>query len=263
MEPAAQAAHAILATIEASYQPTHDYVRVEAQRFRHLDLHFYERTMRLLSAKGFQLVADVEDRTISNAPRGVLMRVLLRTMLSRDGTVMAALYHPRVKALRLRMLLWVLRRLPKPVVDMETEFADGSFVVTSNAAGAAAIGMPALISARYLPAGTSVHEVHQVHQARMTEHLAARPGLTARVLRTHEEMVASQNRMNAIKAAYRTEVGGDHARGARRARDLWQRIDHPGSARGDRAGAGAPRGVTGGALLPDVPRLRTACRRAA
>lgn len=208
MEPTQQAAHDILATIEATFVPSHDYVRVEPQQFRHLDLRFYERTMRLLNAKGFRLVADVEDRTITRAPRGVLMPVMLRTMVSRDGTVMAALYHPRLKSLWTRVLLWVLRRAPGRVIDLETECSDGSFVVTSNASAAAAFALPALISAEFLPASASVHELHASHTRRVAAHLAVRPGIVARPIATHEQLVASQNRMNALKAAYRGEVGG-------------------------------------------------------
>ncbi|MCC7055305.1 MAG: hypothetical protein IT355_18680 [Gemmatimonadaceae bacterium] len=208
MEPTQKAALAILANIEATYKPVHDYVAADPQKFRHLDLQFYERTARLLSAKGFRHLADLEDRTITNAPGTVLMPVLIRALVSKDGTIMSALYHPRIGKLVLRILLWVMRTLPKPVVDMETECSDGTFVVTSNAASAAAIDLPALISARYLAAGTSVHEVHQEHVARLRAHLAERPGVTPLVVGTHQEMLASQHRMNAIKAAHRGEVGG-------------------------------------------------------
>lgn len=208
MEPTAQAAQRILATIEATFVPSHDYVRVEPQQFRHLDLRFYERTMRLLNAKGFRLVADVEDRTITRAPRGVLMPVMLRTMVSRDGTIMAALYHPRLKSLWMRVLLLVLRKAPGRVIDLETECSDGTFVVTSNASQAAAFSMPGMIDARFLDQQASVHEVHQAHVSRVAAHLASRPGIVARHIGTHEQLVASQNRMNALKAAWRGEIGG-------------------------------------------------------
>jgi hypothetical protein len=208
MHPTEKAAHEILATIEATYQPSHDYVNVDPKAFRHLDLKWYDRTARLLQSKGYKPLANVEDRTITNTPGGVLLPALVRTMLSKDGTVMASLYHARIKGLFLRLLLWLLRKLPGRVVDMETECSDGSFVVTSNAASAAVMELPALISADYLRAKATVHEVHQRHVVRLAAHLAHRPGVTARVMTTQAELVASQNRMNALKAAYRGEVGG-------------------------------------------------------
>jgi hypothetical protein len=137
----------------------------------------------------------------------VLSAVLIRSMVSRDGTVMAALYHPHIKRFWMRALLWVLRQLPGNVTDMETECTDGSFVVTSNAASAAAMENPPLVATEYLPARTSPLDVYARHTQRLAEHLAARPNVQARVVRTHEDLVASQNRMNAVKAAYRGEVG--------------------------------------------------------
>ncbi len=207
MEPVEQAARTILAVIEATYQPTHHYVIVKASSFRHLDIAYYEKATRLLTARGFRVLADVEDTTITATPGGVLMPVMIRTLLSKDGTVMAALYHPRIKPLLLRLLLWVMRKSPGKVVDMETEFSDGSFVVTSNAASAAAITLPELIAAEYLPITARVHDVHQRHTERVAAHLRQRSGITTRSIRTHDELIASQNRMNAIKAAFRGEIG--------------------------------------------------------
>jgi hypothetical protein len=208
MEPTEKAAHDILATIEATYQPTHHYVPVDPRAFRHLDQAFYDRTARLLASKGFRTLADVEDTTITATPGTVLMPVMIRTLLSRDGTIMAALYHPKIRSLFLRALIWVLRKSPGKIIDMETECSDGSFVVTSNAIGAAALTLPTLISVEYLATKSTVHEIHQRHTRRVAAHLDARTGVRARVITTHAELVASQNRMNAIKAAHRGEIGG-------------------------------------------------------
>lgn len=208
MDPVSTAAQHILATLEASYQPTHDYVAVETRAFRHLDLRFYERTATMLGAKGFRVVADIEDRTISNTPRTVLDRIMIRMLLSKDGTVTASLYDPRIKSFWKRLTLRLLRALPGKVVDMETEFSDGSFVVTSNAASAAAIRLPSLIDAEYHPCATTVHEIHARHTARVAGRLQHSSGVFARQCTGFAEMVASQNRMNALKAAFRGEIGG-------------------------------------------------------
>jgi hypothetical protein len=149
----------------------------------------------------------MEDRTITEAPNSVMSAILIRSLVSRDGTVMASLYHPHIRSLWIRALLWLLRKLPAKVTDMETECSDGTFVVTTNAASAAAIESPTLIDSEYLPAGTPALDVYARHTQRLAEHLAARPGVQARVIGTHAELVASQNRMNAIKAAYRGELG--------------------------------------------------------
>jgi hypothetical protein len=208
MNPSERAAQEILATIEATFQPTHRFVRVQAGSYRHLDLGFYDRTARDLTARGFSVLADVEDRTITETPGTVLSAILVRTLVSRDGTVMCALYHPHIRRFTLRALLWLFGKLPGKVTDMETECTDGSFVVTTNAASAAAFDSPALIAAEYLPVKTAPLDVYARHTQRLAEHLAARPGVQARTIASHDEMLASQNRMNALKAAFRGEVGG-------------------------------------------------------
>jgi hypothetical protein len=208
MEPSEKAARDILAMLEHTYQPTHQYVRVQPSAFPHLDVRWYEATTRELASKGFRHLADVEDKTITATPGGVLRPVLLRSLISRDGTVMSALYHPRLKPLWLRLLMWLLRKTPGKVTDMESEFTDASFVVTSNAAAAAALDAPALISSEFLPTTASTLEVLTRHTARVAAHLAERPGVSARVVTTHDEYVASQNRMNALKAAFRGQIGG-------------------------------------------------------
>jgi hypothetical protein len=207
MEPAQKAAQQILTVIESTYQPSHDYVTVQAHAFAHLDLAFYENTSRRLGEYGFRTLADLEDRTISATPGTVLARVMVRTLLSRDGTVMASLYHPRIKRVWMRCMLWVLRILPGKVVDMETECSDGSFVATSNAMGAA-LGLPPLISMEYMPAKTTALDIYERHTSRVAAHLKARDGVTVRVMADQQDLIASQNRMNALKAAFRGEIGG-------------------------------------------------------
>jgi hypothetical protein len=81
-------------------------------------------------------------------------------------------------------------------------------VVTSNAATAAERALPALISGERLRAKATVHEVHQRHVTHLAAHLAQRRGVSARSMSTQVELVASQNRSNALKAAYRSQVGG-------------------------------------------------------
>lgn len=208
MEPAEKAAHEILAAIEATYQATHRYVAVKPSDFPHLDIRWYEKTTQLFASKGFCKMADVEDKTITESPGTVLSAILVRALASRDGTVVAGLYHPHIKKLWVRLLLWVLRKTPGRVVDMETEFTDGSFVATSNAASAAALDNGPMILAEFLPITTTPLEVHARHLLRVAEHLKQRPGVVPREMRSYDDMLASQHRMNALKAAYRGEVGG-------------------------------------------------------
>jgi hypothetical protein len=208
MTPDTRAAQEILDQIAQIYQPTHRFVPARPADFRHLDLRWYDRTAAALTQRGFRRLGDLEDRTVTEAG-GVLAPAMLRTMRSGDGAVVAALYHARIRAFPLRVLLWLLRKLPGTVVDMETECTDGSFVVTTTApAIAGALEMPAMIATEYLPKGTTAQAVFERHEARVCDHLAARPGVTARRLLTLDDVLAAQHRLNALKAAFRGEIGG-------------------------------------------------------
>jgi hypothetical protein len=208
MTPNERTAQEILATLAATYTSTHDYVRVDERNFQHLDLKFYSRTTRLLEACGFRKLADIEDRTVTGTPGTVLSAIMVRAMSARDGTVTAAFYHPHVRSFGLRALLWLLRKLPGRMVDMETECSDGTFVVTSTAGLAGAFQSPPLIYAEYLPATTPVLDLYAKHTARVARHLSQRPGVKALEASTLDDLLASQHRMDAIKAAYRNGVGG-------------------------------------------------------
>lgn len=208
VDPNTEAARRILDTIEAHYQPVHRYVAADPAAFGHLDLAWYDRVTRRFEGYGFRHLGDLENKTITDAPGTVLRPTFLRAMVSRDGTVTAALYDPRIGGVGLRLLLWCLGKSPRPVVDCETECTDGSFVGTSNAMGASAIHLPSLIDVAWLPTRTSPEDVYAAHTARVTAHLKARPGVRAVVIRTREEMLASQDRQNAIKAAFRGEIVG-------------------------------------------------------
>lgn len=203
-----QAASRILDIIENTYQSTHRYVSANPRDFSHLDLKWYDATARLLNGNGFRSLADVEDKTITESPGTVLSAIMLRCMVSRDGTITSALYHPHLRSFWLRLMLRLTGKLPKHVTDFETELTDGSFVATSNAASAAKIATPPMLRAEFLAAGTPPLEVLQRHRQRVAEVLAANPNVTARVVRTHADMLASQHRQNALKAAYRGELGG-------------------------------------------------------
>lgn len=207
MDAYESAAGQILAQIRATYVPTHNYIEVSPAEFRHLNLRFYERTLSSLAKAGFRHLADFEDTTLTSVPGSILPRIMIRSMLSSDGTIMAAAYDPKVKLIW-RILLVLLRKKLKPVIDFETEYSDGTYVVTSNGEMASSIKIPPMVIAEYLPAGTPVRDVLARHMQCLEAVEAVNPSAVRRSFSTREDVVLAQNRMNAIKAAYREELGG-------------------------------------------------------
>ena len=202
-----EGAEKILAHLEAVYQPSHDWATVREEDFGHLDLGFYRKTRELLEALGFVHLEDCEDLTLTQAPGNMLHRVMVRVLLSNDGTITAALYHPKLRSYAMRLLLLLMGKRLGRISDFETEFSDGTFLCTTNALCAQVITSPDLIDCEFLPARTPPAAVLERHRTRVAAKLH-RSGLRAKVLRTAGDARASQRRMEAIKAAFRGEVGG-------------------------------------------------------
>lgn len=208
MQSYERGAREILDHINEVYVPSHKYVQVDPREFRHLNLKFYESVKTELLRKGFTHLSDEEDTTLSNARGGLLRRVMIRTMISSDGSVMVGAYHAKIKPLW-RILLFLLRqRVPGPTVDFETEFENGAFLATTNAGEAvAAMTQPPMILMSHLPAGTPVEEMRTCHLERIQAYQELQ-GVRPLCFSSREEVIESQNRMNALKSVYRLEIGG-------------------------------------------------------
>jgi len=201
-----RAAEDILRHVQACYQPTHRYVSVNLRDFRHVDQRFYAETQRFLEKEGFAHLTDEEDETLRDAPGSVLRRVPVRVMISREGHVSAGFYHPRAKFWS-SILLFLMRAKLGRTIDFETEYSDGSFIVTSNAESAAAMHSPPMVHTEYFPVATKVDYLLERHRLKMKVYGEVNPDVRPCLIRSVEEMRASQNRLNAVKAAFREEIG--------------------------------------------------------
>ena len=92
-------------------------------------------------------------------------------------------------------------------VDCETEFPDGRYLVTNNAQASSPLTRPPGFDEQILPSHTSYEVVFQTHQQRLKDFLAANPGVQPTIMRTVEESQEMQHRMQAVKAAYRKQIG--------------------------------------------------------
>lgn len=200
-------AREILENIRSIYVPTHRFESVRLEDFKHVDQRFYATTRAVLEQEGFVFFEDAEDVTLASAKGNIFKRVPIRCMVSKDGTIMSGIYHPRLSSLWLRALLFVLRKRIGRIIDFETEFSDGSFVCTTNALSAGALESPPLIDAQYHPVKTPWATLLSAHRERVTRHQNAHSLSIVRI-RSIAELRASQNRMNALKAAHRGDLKG-------------------------------------------------------
>jgi hypothetical protein len=202
------AAKKMLDQIEAVYVPEHEFVDVKPMDFPHVDMDFYEDATLWLSGRSCRHLGDIMNKTLEDAPGNLFKPVMIRVLISRDGAVMASMFDVRIRPWWARLLIWLLRKSPGKIIDMETEFSDGAFVTTTNGIGASGVSLPSLIHAEFHPAKTGVDTLFHRHRERVDAYARKHPNASAVVIETLEDVHASQNRMNALKAAYRGEIGG-------------------------------------------------------
>lgn len=182
----------------------HEYRSSHPEEFPDADVAFYDRTEAKLTSLGFARIGDLEDVTLTaSSPR---FRTFMRVLWGDGGAVHAAIYHVRMRGF-MAVLGW-LRIIPLNirVVEFETETTDGVFLNTGTAKSA--FTLPLGILRVSLPASTSIEILLEHHRLRVRDYMAGHPSSRARVIRTPDEVIASQNRQNARVAVHRRSVGG-------------------------------------------------------
>jgi hypothetical protein len=176
-----------------------EYASVDAKKFKHLDLDFYDNGQRHLEASGYRFLDDIENVTLR---RRSGVHTFLRRFLRGDQIVMGACYHFVPK-----FTLRVLGAKPVKVLDLETWFSDGCFVCTSNAEMAGKLDSPPAIDALRLPAATTWDMLLETHQRRIDSYQAKHPGVTPIKLENAADVSRAQAEQQRIKSEFRKRVG--------------------------------------------------------
>jgi hypothetical protein len=176
----------------------YEYRMVQPSEFPELDSEFYDRARSWFEARGFRFLGDRENVTLSRImPRA---RTFIRTMVSADGTIFGGAYHVKLQQ---------VRGLPAEarIIEFETELSDGTFVTTSNAPATARTLEVSGIDAERFPGETSPDELLRTHRERLAGVAESRPPLTATRLKTMEDVISFQRRMQALGAKYKQSIG--------------------------------------------------------
>jgi len=174
------------------------FVVTDADRFRFLDLYWYEDIERRLRAEGFQMLKDVEllehNKAFPTAP------LFFRVMVSKDGDTMVGFYHYWDQAHP--------RELPTNdihVVDVETELWDGTFLVTTNMPPQAEFDIPPTID-RWLVDERDPAEVVRAHRQHVAHYEKRNEDVRVRTTYTLEDVIAAQQRLTLAHGTYRQEM---------------------------------------------------------
>ena len=178
--------------------PVHEFTTVDAHQYK-VDHTYYEQGRTFLSSRGFRFLADCEDLTFRQQNG---LRIPIRTMVSEDGATSAGLYHFRPR--------WIWRLLGArefKVLDLETQFTDGRWLVTTNAALAGALLSPPAVNSLHLPAQTPFATIVDTHIRNLVTFLTVNPGVQPVRLTTLDDVHRAQADLQRIKAEHREVTG--------------------------------------------------------
>jgi hypothetical protein len=213
---ARDAAQEIVSNLKKTYATTFTIVRVEERAFSHLDLSTYRRFQETLERSGYKFLGDIAIVEINNSPTSLMAPTMIRTMLSADGATDAGYYQvrPRIGRLVKNLLAGIanLRLFDAPAFFLEnlgtkhcydfTSEIAGTYVTTSNAAGAAAISLPNSVDAKFFTYQTPLAEVRTAHEARLAA-AVRRVGASPTKMSSNEDVRAMQARLKQVKDAHR------------------------------------------------------------
>ena len=179
--------------------------RVEARDYPLVDQSFYEQMALRISNLGFNPVGDFVPATGHESDGS--MRCFIRAFVSHDGPYTAACYHPRPKFWIGLVSRMICSRLGK-VVEIETEFSDDTWVISTTAPKARLFDSAPLIMRGHYPAEIEVDDLLGGHKKRISAYLASHPGVTIRKVHDVAGLERAQARLHDITAVYRSMVGG-------------------------------------------------------
>lgn len=184
----------------------HEYRIVEDVRsdFPDIDHTWVGETQAHFERLGCHFVADIENITLCAIhPQ---MRTYIRTMLSPDGTIKVGIYHFKMRG----MMGWMVRIFGMPttqhVIDLESEFSDGTDLVITTARKSSMLHDPPHMTRCYAPVEATPGQLLQWAQS-WVEYIRETRGVEPTIMRNYEEMIAADHRQHARNAAYRRSVG--------------------------------------------------------
>ena len=216
------AAGNIINKMRATYGKPLTRVPAAEADFRNLDLAMYRRTAREMEAAGFAWLCVYAIREVSESPTTLLAPTFIRAWIMGAEGIVGSYYQKRARwgrlATKLRVGLangrlfdtpaFVFKAaMPRHCIEFSSEFADGSFVTTSNAEAAESIGMPPQLERKFHRYGTSAGTLLQDHHARIAAASQARGGARPLAMAAAEDLHAMLDREGAVKRDHRAAIG--------------------------------------------------------
>jgi hypothetical protein len=197
---------ALRARLDAVYGEPHEFAKVSPSAFPEADVMFYDRAKRELEHKGYRMLGDVEDLTLSRIyPQN---RTFLRLFTDAGRMIRASAYHlhPRGVVISMLQLVQLFPRHLR-VIELVSEVG-GKFLVTSNTHGVDRLEPPPEAKVERMPLNTELVAVVARHEERITAYLREHPARAPVSFESLDDILASMARAHVAMARHRQKVGG-------------------------------------------------------
>lgn len=232
-----ESARDLMSYMRDMYGQQHIFRKVDSKDFRNVNQKFYRRSQSTLEALGFRYLIDIEDTTLNevenahkNKPKTKKpfiaslsswwrflsqpifiipkcnTNTFIRLMISDDHASIAGIYHFPTSSWWIRFLQF-LRCYPQGIftIDFETEFSDGTFLITGNTQEMSFMTDIPGIHRQLLPAQTSI-EKSLVQHRQVLQHMES-GDTEANLVNSWPEVEAMQQRLQEILNGHRQSVG--------------------------------------------------------
>ncbi len=193
----------ILDSLEVFLESEAQYKPAMLSDFPHLDKRFYEAGKQFFLEKGFTLLGDYQNLIVLDSPSRT--QTFTRCLVGKDKTVTARFYDVNFGFFgNLRKRLQGIQF--GPVVELETEFNDGIFILTSSAGSEATDQLPPQIGAQFFPFKTRPADLLKVHLERIAQHQLTNVGSRPVKIGSLREVYKSQHRKQIANSAFRNGI---------------------------------------------------------
>lgn len=184
-----------------------DYQPADASEFSDDQRRFADAAAADLQAQGFHVLGDFNPVHLQET---LSRPTLVRLYRDAQGTIMGASFKLMPK--RPGWLPYLLMRMTgqwkqPAVVDLETGFDDGRFLVTNNAGDTSPFRFGPVVHTESLPLKSDVLTVIARHEQRVADYRAAHPTVTPLVVHDLDAVIRLQRLLTMTKNAYRRSIG--------------------------------------------------------
>lgn len=198
-----EVAQEALDSTKLAYSDRHIFRVVDPQAFRHVNHQYYAKAQTEFEQLGFQKLCDLEDVTFNKTSN---FKTYICTLLSGDRSISAGLYH--LPSSLWQKVLKIVGWSPKHsfFIDLETECADGTFLLTTTAKLAVVFQQDPRLIQQVCAPDASAQVLLQIHQQRVEAYCASHQTNPLKIEKIID-LLDFQHRLQELKNSYRKKVG--------------------------------------------------------